>query len=257
MIRLLMCAALITAAHVQATRAAPAQAPRRDTATRLVVPVRDTARPTAQPLPMIVVEAPSQWPAAAIGVATLLLLGVQLWIMSRQTDILDRQTALSAQQAEWRVVEAVGTFVRLAHDLVGEFQKANLLPGVPIMANYDTHPREMLREASRLFAPLGGTFVVAANVVAMRLDEYFTAVDAYNRDVRGREGAERLTTVFHLREQVGSDLDAANGAIPKANRWTYSDGRDYNFRMLCSPPPGFPEALEIETSTAPPGVDEA
>ena len=166
--------------------------------------------------------------------------------MARQTDILDRQTTLAAQQAEWRVGEAVGTFVRLAHDLMMEFKKANVLPMMTIEADFGTHPRQMLREASRLFAPLGPQFLIAANQAAMRLDEYFLAVQAYNENRSSRADRSRYDTVQSLRGRVGGDLDQANSAIPKLSRWTYGDGSDYQFRSLCSLPPGF---LDADTST--------
>jgi hypothetical protein len=191
-----------------------------------------------QPAPTIVVEASSQWLVIIIGVATLALLYLQFRLMARQTDIFDRQTALAAQQAEWRRDEAIGTFYRLAHDLVAEFRKANVLPGVLIPADFGTHPRHMLREASRLFAPLGNDFIFAANEVAMRLDQYFSAVEAYNTDPRGREGADQLMTVQTFREQVGRNLDRASGLISGALRWKYADGKEYDFDALCSAPPG-------------------
>lgn len=238
MTAVLLCSVLLVVTQLQAPGTGASQAPRRDTAARSA-PIRHTApQAVAQP-PTIIVEAPSQWPVVVIGVATLLLLAVQLRIMARQTDILDRQTTLAAQQAEWRVDEAVGTFVRLAFDLVAEFRKANVWPLTEIPADFNTHPRHMLREASRLFAPLGAAFLFAVNQAAMRLDDYFSAVEAYNRVHRSREGADRLQTVQSLRAQVGGDLDLANRAIPKRSRWVYADGSDYDFRKLCSPPPGF------------------
>ena len=206
--------------------------------------------------PTITVEAPSQVPAVLLGVLGLGLVAFQIWIMRRQTRIMERQTtameaqstllakqtALGEQQAEWRVGEAVGTFVRLAHDLVAEFEKANVLPTMRIDADFGTHPRQMLREASRLFAPLGPTFLVAANVAAMRLDHYFSAVEVYNGTHTTREAMlQLLETVQSLRQQVGGDLDQANRAITDKIRWTYADGRDYDFRKLCSLPRGFVE----------------
>jgi hypothetical protein len=205
--------------------------------------------PALQPAPTIVVEASSQWPVIVIGVATLGLLYLQFKLMARQTVIFDRQTALGVQQAEWRHDEAIGTFYRLAHDLVAEFKKATVLPGVLIPANFGTHPRQMLREASRLFAPLGNDFIFAANEIALRLDQYFVAVEAYNADRRGREGAERLISVQEFRKQVGLNLDRASSLIVEALRWKYADGKDYDFGVLCSMPPGFLEATAIEAST--------
>lgn len=195
----------------------------------------------------VVVEAQSQLPAVILGVLGLFLVSFQIWIMRRQTtimanqtEILDRQTALAAQQAEWQVGEAVGTFVRLAHDLVTEFRKADVRPMEPIDADFETHPRQMLREASRLFAPLGPAFLMAANQAAMRLDDYFSAVATYT-DVQttGAGSQQLLDTVQSLRRQIGGDLDLANRAIPEAHRWRYQNGKDYDFRSLCSLPEAF------------------
>ncbi len=237
--------AVLLAAGPQAPGTRVRQAPRQDTATRAGAPVRDIARPVVQPPPTIVVEAQSQWPAVVLGVAGLILLGLQLRIMARQTDamnrqtsLLDKQTALLDQQAAWQREEALGTFYRIAFDLVDEFREANVMTGTPIPANFDTHPRQMLREASRLFAPLGNDVVRAIAQAAMRLDEYFLAAEAYDGDPRGRDGAARWQTVQVMREQVGNDLDLASMKTPAELRWKYDDGTDYRFRRLCSMHPG-------------------
>jgi hypothetical protein len=138
----------------------------------------------------------------------------------------------------WRRDEAIGTFYRLAHDLVAELKKANVLPLSTIPADYNTHPRQVLRDASRVFAPLGNDFVFTVNELAMRLDQYFEAVEEYNRHPRSREGAAILMTVQAHRDQVGRNLDRASRLIPDQLRWKYSDGREYDFQTLCSPPPG-------------------
>ena len=150
---------------------------------------------------------------AALGVLTLVVLVLQWWVFRRQAGLMERQGeimsaqqatlaaqyALAEQQARWRRDEAIGTFYRIAHDLVGEFGKANVLPPTPVPANFSTHPRQMLREASRLFAPLGNDFVFAINELAMRLEQYFEAVEAYNDSPRGRDGADRLISAQHFR----------------------------------------------------------
>ena len=66
------------------------------------------------------------------------------------------------QQAASQRTEAIGTFYRIAHDLADELGKANVLPTTLISANFGTYPRQMLREASRLLAPLGTAVVFAA-----------------------------------------------------------------------------------------------
>ncbi len=241
---LIVCTALLCAVQTPAQRGARAPAP----------PAKhDTIYVAVQaPPPTISVEAPSQWPVVAIGVATLLLLAVQLRIMARQTEILDRQAALAKQQADWRAVEAVGAFVKLAFDLEAEFRKANVLPGTILHADPKTHTRAVLREASRVFAPLGTQAVAALTQASFRVDEYFAAADSYNRDVRGREGAARLQVVQHLREQVGHDFNAANRAIPDDDRWRYDNGKDYDFRANYAFPPGL---LDETTERASPGSD--
>lgn len=196
------------------------------------------------------VEAPSQWPAVVLGVAGLILLGLQLRIMARQTDamnqqttLLDKQTALLDQQAAWRRDEVIGTFYRIAFDLVDELRKANVMAGTPIPANCNTHPRQILREAGRLFAPLGSAGAVAATETAMAVEEYFVAVEAYDRRPSGRDGADRWQAVQVARQQVGIHLDATNLRIPDALRWKYSDGKEYDFRRLCSMPSGLANAI--------------
>ena len=83
-----------------------------------------------------------------------------------------------------------------------------------VPADYNTHPRQVLRVASRMFAPLGNDFIFSANEIAMRLDQYFAEVEAYNSDPRGRDGADRLMSVQASREQVGRNLDRASRLIP-------------------------------------------
>src|SRR2546422_8304948 len=41
-------------------------------------------------------------------------------------------------------------YTTLFRSLADEFRKANILPSTLIPANYETHPRQMLREAARL-----------------------------------------------------------------------------------------------------------
>ena len=194
------------------------------------------------------------WSDVVLGGLTLVVLVLQWWVFRRQANLMDRQgeimaaqqvtfteqRALSEQQMRWRRDEAIGTFYRLAHDLVAEFRKANVLTTTKVAADFSTHPRQVLREASRVFAPLGNDFIFSANETAMRLDQYFAEVEAYNSDPRGRDGADRLMSVQASREQVGRNLDRASRLISDELRWKYGDGKDYDFRVLCSPPPGFP-----------------
>lgn len=231
---------LLAAAQASASSSAAAQA-------KLDSARRDTAAVAVQPPPTIIVEEPSQWPAVVLGVAGLILLGFQLRIMARQTEamnrqtsLLDKQTVLLDQQAMSRRDEALGTFYRTAFDLADEFRKANVSCGVPIPANYETHPRQMLREASRLFAPLGNSALMAVNIVGLRLDEYFSAVQSYNSSIAEGEDEseqrERYDSVQSFRAIIGTDLDQANRAIPAELRWKYTNGTDYKFSAMCSMP---------------------
>src|SRR5437867_2215105 len=134
------------------------------------------------------------WSNVVLGGLTLVVLVLQWWVFRRQAKLMERQgeimaaqeatlteqRELSEQQMRWRRDEAIGTFYRLAHDLVAEFRKANVLPMTKIAADFSTHPRQVLREASRVFAPLGNDFVFSSNEIAMRLDQYFMEVEAYN-----------------------------------------------------------------------------
>ena len=56
------------------------------------------------------------------------------------------------------------------------------------------------------------------------------------------------------REQVGRNLDRASRLIPTELRWKYADGKDYDFRTLCSPPPGLPFGTDTEPSPEEPGA---
>jgi hypothetical protein len=194
----------------------------------------------------------SPWLGVVLGSLTLVVLVLQWWVFRCQAKLMERQGeimaaqqatlkeqhALAEEQMRWRRDEAIGTFYRLAHDLVAEFRKANVLPMVTIAADFGTHPRQVLREASRVFAPLGNDFIFTANEVALRLDQYFETVQAYNSDPRGRDGADRLMSVQASREQVGRNLDRASRLISEDLRWKYAGSKDYDFRVLCSPPPG-------------------
>jgi hypothetical protein len=231
---LLVCAALLSAAQGLAQQRAPASG-KRDT---IYVAVQS-------PPPTINIAAPSQAPTVVLGMLGLILVGLQVWIMLRQTTIMTKQTALEEQQAAWRRDEALGTFYRMAFDLADEFRKANVGSFHSIRANYDTHPRQVLRQASAVFAPLGNTFVMAANQAGMRLDEYFLAVERYNKPFRQEverrgdlsvENQEDYNSVQSLRGIVGGDLDLANSQIPADLRWKYANGRDYSFRAMCSRP---------------------
>jgi hypothetical protein len=238
---LLCCSALLVLGQGPGQRGARAPAP----------PAKHDTIYVAVP-PTVIVQAPSDTPTIVLGILGALLLAAQLWIMKRQTEAMDKQTtllakqtALEEQQAAWRRDEAVGTFYRMAFDLAEEFRKANVSSFDSIPANYDTHPRQVLRHASAVFAPLGNGFVMAANQAGMRLDDYFIAVERYNKPFRqmakrdgdlSGEDQEDYNMVQSVRGIVGGDLDLANHQIPAELRWKYSSGKDYSFRTVCSQP---------------------
>jgi hypothetical protein len=181
------------------------------------------------PPPSVTVEAPSDMPTIVLGIIGALLLAAQLWIMKRQTDLM-------ARQEEIRRNEAVFTFSRVAHDLANELRKANVAASAPVKANFETHPRQVLRDAGRLFAPLGSKFVLAITGVALWVETYFEDVLAYNEGrLRGRN-ADVWYTVQRDREQIGRSLDEANLLIPSELRWKYHDGSDHPFKKLCTMP---------------------
>ncbi len=130
-----------------------------------------------------------------------------------------------------------------------EFKKANVLPGAMMQGNYETHPRQLLREASRLFAPLGNDVVFAATGAAMYVERYFEAVKAYNDDFRGSEGARLWDEVQLMRKAAGDNLDITSMRIPKELRWTYGDGSDYKFTRLCTMPSGFAKQIGYDKET--------
>src|SRR5436309_2245195 len=252
---MLACAALLGVALVQSSAQREARAP----AARTTRDTIDVAVP-----PSVNVQAPSDTPTIVLGIAGALLLLAQLWIMAKQTTAMNRQTELMAgqtdamnrqtmltdkqlelldQQSVWRRDEAIGTFYRMAFDLAEEFRKANVGIFDSIPANYDTHPRQVLRQASAVFAPLGNAFVMAVNQAGMRLDEYFLAVERYNRPFRqqarrdGDVSADNqadYNSVQSCRGIIGGDLDLANHQIPAELRWKYSSGKDYSFRTMGS-----------------------
>jgi len=71
----------------------------------------------------------------------------------------------------------------------------------------------MLREASRLFAPLGNPFVTAANQAGCVLDEYFSAVEFYNKDAFSQRIPVRGKPCRRCENRWGRDLDEANHAL--------------------------------------------
>lgn len=238
---LLRAAVLLAQAPAQRGTRAPATAPR-DTI-YVAIPGPPPEITVQTPPPRVTVESSSNLPTIILGILGAVLLGVQLLIMRTQSELLAKQTALGEQQSVSRRDEAIGTFYRIAHDIADEFKKANQMAGAQIPANFDTHPRQMLREAARLFAPLGNPFVFAATATAMYLDRYFEAVQAYNQAPGGESGMERWFRVKRLRRQVGNNLDATAMTLPPEQRWKPREATDYRFGDLCGMPASLSEAL--------------
>jgi hypothetical protein len=211
-----------------------------------------------QPAPVVNVKLPSDVSAIVIGALavvvaalTLVVLYRQLGVFRSQAVLLGHQTTLLQNQEQVRAAEAAGTLYRIADDLVEEFQKANQLPGTPIKANPETHPRQMLREASRLFAPLGVSVIYRMNEVAARLDAWFETLEKYNPRPGGEEGKSTWGDIQDGREQIGITLDAAAKALPQDLRRKLGPLNSY--QNMCAMPPAWFEAGEIERAT-PPGI---
>jgi hypothetical protein len=204
-------------------------------------------RDTVTVVPNVIVNIPPSplWP-------TLVTLGVlffqsivlyrQHTTMKRQADISEEQQRLAQQQAAWRRSESIGTFYRAAFELIGELRKADVLPLSQIPADYSTHPRQILREASRLFSPLGNDFLGHINDAALYLDQYFSQVHTFNESGGGNKDA--WGNLQEARERVGEKLDLANGLIPPEDRWQDIQGRDFSFQELCQLSPPLRRAVE-------------
>jgi len=164
----------------------------------------------------------------------------QLKVMAKQAEISERQLQLQREQADWRRTETIGTFYRTASDLAVEFTKANVsVLGVLIEADFAAHPREVLREASRVFAPLGDAALDNLYTVGVLLDRYYENVLDYNRIVPTGDLTRRMEASDRLdkdRAQIGRTLDAVHTSIPWAVRWKYWEDESHAFHRLCSRP---------------------
>jgi hypothetical protein len=257
MTSLLLCAMVLVFQAPQRGVRTPAQRPAKHDTIYVAIPGPPPTVNVQTPAPSVTVESPSDVPTIVLGILGAILLAFQLGIMGRQTRLMSRQTdamkaqgelmakqtALGEQQARWQRDETIGTFYRIAHDLADELQKANVMATTVIPANFETHPRQMLREAAKLFAPLGNDVVFAATGAAMYVERYFSAVLAYNTASGGSDGAASWYSIQQLREQVGRNLDETNVRIPADLRWKYSDSTDYSFRKLCSMPLDLAKAI--------------
>ena len=221
---LFLCAALLAASQAPAQHRARAPAP---------PATRDTIYVAVQtPPPTVVVEAPSQWPAVVLGVFGLVLLGVQLWIMWRQSGImgqqtkameaqsalLAKQTALGEQQAKWQRAEAVGAFHRLISDLAAELSLAvNIRASRTVPVESNPHPRQVLRDAPRTFAPLGSSVFILLNQIGFGLDRYYDALAAYNRGLLIPDVDVNLRAAEQWRKNIGVNVDKVSAELRQQN----------------------------------------
>jgi hypothetical protein len=190
-----------------------------------------------------------------IGIATIILLIIQSWIFVRQVKIMKEQEqasraqmTVSQQQMDWRRDEAIGTFYRLAFDLVSKLSKSNgidRLQNAIIQVDYNAAPRQVLRTASREFAPLGNSAIMALNQVGLQLDEYYAAVRDYGYTRPVEEVQPIYNRINSLRQEIGTNLDLANRQIIQALRWKDLQGKEFNFTAQCSNPRTLPPGLKL------------
>jgi hypothetical protein len=200
-------------------------------------------------VPKVIVEAPSIWPGILVGVLTLGVLIGQLIVFWRQAEIMRRQAEILESQASNAANQAVTTFYQIAFDITMEFRKANVLPTVMIPVDPSNRPQHVLREAGRLFAPLGNDFLRHITHAGIHLDIYFLAVGDYNKDPTGHQNAGVWQRVQLAREWVGNDLDLVSTRLAPALQWQDPEGKAYNFREMCSLPPDFLGEVDTETGT--------
>jgi hypothetical protein len=278
---LLLCAALFVAAQTPAQQSrAPATPAKRDT---IYVAVQ-------APPPSVTVEAPSDTPTIVLGILGALLLAAQLWIMAKQTNAMNKQTALMASQTD-----AMNRQTGLAEKqtaLQGQQTEAmnrqtSLLDKQTALAEQQAAWRRdeavgtFYRIAHELANELRKANVMAGTPIAANSDTQtrqwlrearllaplgndvvFAAtasamyVDLYFEAVASYNKYPRgrdvaqWTTVQQAREQVGRNLDATSLLIPAELRWKYGDGTAYSFRKLCSMPAALAQQIGAPTTAA-------
>ena len=149
-----------------------------------------------------------------------------------------RQAGIMQAHQDERQTEAVGSFYRLAYDIVDEFRKADAIAdaGDSLSVNFEAHPRQVLRGASHVFSPLGNHAVMALNQVGRGLDIYFEQVQRWN--VLGVQNRilPRRQSINEARRRVGEQLDSAHLKIPERLRYSWVGADQDVFTELCSHP---------------------
>jgi hypothetical protein len=170
----------------------------------------------------------------------------QLYVFRRQADIMDAQRsvyadqlALARESSEWRRTEAVGAFYRLAAELASELRKGDDAlrdeRKETFTPDYNTPPRQVLRTASTTFAPLGPTAVRALNTVGLLLDKYLREAWRWNHYIEtGELIGDVVGAIIFCREQIGMHLNGVIQSLAPEFRQTDWDGKDYDYRALCS-----------------------
>ncbi len=213
---LLLCVALFTAqTPAQRTAQPPAARATRDTIYVAVQP----------PPPTIVVD----WPTVVLGIVGLVLVFLQMRIMRTQTRIMGgqtdamntqsalmaKQTALEEQQAEWQRAEAAAALHRLLSDLAAELSHSvGVHANQPVPVEANPHPRQLLRDAPRVFAPLGASITVLLNEVGFALDRYYDALTAYNKNgVMIPDVDVNLGAAVEWRRHIGAKMDKTSSQL--------------------------------------------
>jgi len=186
-------------------------------------------------------------PADTIYVATgspmpayvgLLLAGLTLAAIVWQAVIYSRQATLMKTAQDERVRAAASTLYRAAYDLVDEFRKADgiAVGGGALPVNFETHPRQLMRTAGQIFAPLSNQAVAAVNQAARGVDVYFEQVAAWNAHIPENRDGVRLRSINLARRNVGVELDRAQDQLTAELRAVSPTGHQPLFRELCAHP---------------------
>ena len=140
----------------------------------------------------------------------------QARIAQEQTEIAKRQIALQEESRRERLREAIGRFCRTAHDLASELKKADHIDelGEEVGVDWKAHPRQVLRNASLEFAPLGDRAVQWLNELGAELDRYYEDASSWNADNRDYRGTALIVRIDEHRRRIGTLLDRINGEIP-------------------------------------------
>lgn len=163
----------------------------------------------------------SAWPAILIGALTLLVLGAQLLVFHRQQRIMDRQATIADEQRSFleqqaKVVhdQAMGSLHRISHSLtyfLGDSWHDD--PRKPVRTDIGDDIVATLRDAPRLFAPLGLETIAYVNEMSLSLRYYIEAATMYNQKIGQPVAGFYLKTVQSTRESMCLDLDAIHRLV--------------------------------------------